>query len=432
VSRFGTDGIRGPSGRPPITVETGLAVGRAAARLAAEAGGELVVIGRDTRPSGAALQAAVAAGVAGQGLRAVVAGVIPTSGVATVAAAYPGATGVVVTASHNPAGDNGFKVLAPGGRKLTDGERQRVEGWLDAPPGPSSVGRVDEAAEDVRQAYTVALRRAAGDLRPLAGRRIAVDLANGAATALAGWLAEAVPAHLVLVGGGEGPINEDCGAVHPERLAAAVRESGCAGGIALDGDADRCVLVDEHGVVVPGDALAWWLATATAAPVLAVTVMSSAALEPSLPGVRVIRTPVGDRHLQRAIREEGAALGCEESGHVLFADGLPAGDGLVTGLRALASALERKGSVSAAMGGFTPFPRRLTRVPVTDRRTLQGIAPLQDAVGDAEAALGPGGRVFLRYSGTEPVLRLLVEGADEAVVARVSETLTRAAREVWR
>lgn len=425
--RFGTDGIRGEAGRFPATVEVGVAVGRAAAKLARRSGGAEVVVGRDTRPSGPALAAAVAAGVAAEGLDAVSAGVLPTSGVAVAVAARPGAAGVVVTASHNPAGDNGFKVFGPGGRKLDDAAQTEVEGWLAERPAEGPLGAVRDDGPGCLATATAAMEQAIGPVEALRGRRLAVDLANGAATALRPWL-ERLPVDLVVVGGG-GLINEGCGAVHPEALAAAVRARGCDAGLAVDGDADRCVLVDDRGDVVPGDTLAWWLAKGLGVGTLAVTVMSTTALEASLPGVRVVRTAVGDRALSSALAR-GADLGCEESGHVLFAGGMPAGDGLVTGLVALSLAWARGAPLAEALAPFRPFPRRLTRVPAPTRPDLDGVPALAEAVAVGEAALGPGGRVFLRYSGTEPVLRVLVEGADEAVVRRVSEQITRLAAEV--
>jgi len=430
VIQFGTDGIRGLAGTHPITAEVAHDVGSAAARFAREQGGRAVVVGRDPRPSGAALEASVAAGVRGEGAEARVAGVLPTSAVATALREGLGDVGVVITASHNPEADNGFKVLAPGGRKLTDEEIRRVEQWLATPSRRAPLpGNETDIAEEAWATYTRSLARAIGDVRALAGARIAVDLANGAAIRTASWLRHHVPAQFVFLGSGDGPINGGCGAVHPECVARAVVEHGCHAGFAVDGDADRCVLVDERGQQVPGDGLAWLLAVGLGVRGLAVTVMSNAALETSLPGVAVLRTPVGDRHLQDAIARGVAELGCEESGHVLFAAGLPTGDGVVTGLRALAIAFSGAASLSGAQSGFHPFPRRITEVEVRERPPLEEVAALQDSRRAGEAALGAGGRVFLRYSGTEPLLRILVEGPDETTVARVSEEVTRVARE---
>ncbi|MBW1877615.1 MAG: phosphoglucosamine mutase [Deltaproteobacteria bacterium] len=428
--RFGTDGIRGRAGQHPVTAEVALAVGRAAAWFAHEHGGRAVVVGRDPRPSGPLLERSVVSGVCGEGAEARVAGVLPTSAVATALREGLGDVGVMITASHNPEPDNGFKVLAPGGRKLTDEEILRLEEWLDAPSQhTASPGSETDIGGEAWDAYTRSLAQAIGDVRALVGARLAVDLANGAAIRTATWLRRHVPAQFVFLADGDGPINENCGAVHPERLARAVVERGCHAGFAVDGDADRCVLVDELGQVVPGDGLAWLLTVGLGVRSLAVTVMSNGGLEPSLPGVEVIRTPVGDRHLQEAISSRGAQLGCEESGHVLFAGGLPTGDGVVTGLRAIAIAFSGATSLSGAQSGFHPFPRQITKVRVQGCPPLEEVELLQVSRRAGEAALGSGGRVFLRYSGTEPLLRILVEGSDEATVARVSTEVTSVARE---
>ncbi len=429
--RFGTDGIRGRAGESPITEAVAAAVGRAAARWARGAGGEAVIVGRDTRPSGAALEGAVAAGVAAEGLIARVGGVLPTPGVAAAVAAEAGATGVVITASHNPEADNGFKVLGPGGRKPTDSETAQIEGWIAAPEPSRGGGRVEVCPDRLAARYTAALGAALGDLSALTGRRVAIDLARGAGVATAPWLRAALPCDLVVIGDDRGAINDGCGALHPDELARVVRAEGCFGGVAIDGDGDRCVLLDALGRIVDGDALAVWLTRALHAPVLAVTVMSNAAVESALPGVRVVRTPVGDRHLQAAIAEHGATLGVEASGHALFVDGLPAGDGLLTGLRALALAAARGLSIADAVADFRPFPSRLLKVPVSDRRALED-TPIAAAARAGEVRLGPGGRVFIRYSGTEPLLRILVEGRDADEVARVGDAVRDAALEVWR
>lgn len=426
---FGTDGIRGTAGRWPCTPEVALRVGRAAARLAQERGGGRVLVGRDTRPSGPVLEAAVAAGVAGQGTDALMAGVLPTSGVAAALHEGVGDVGVVLTASHNPACDNGFKVLGPRGGKLDDDAQRRLEAWIaEEPADGSTMGSIADAGEAARTAWRRLVRAAAPDPDLLRGRRIALDLAHGALSAHADWLTSTFPADWVLVGSGDGLVNDGVGSEHLESLQRAVRENGCEGGLAFDGDADRCRVVDERGAIVPGDAVAWFLARARRVRTLAVTVMSNGALEASLEGVRVLRTPVGDRHLREAIDTEGAELGCEESGHVLF-DDFPAGDGLVTGLRLLGAALP-DGTLSDAFAGFTPLPRRLDKVRIARRPPLETVAELEEARIRGELLLGPHGRVFLRYSGTEDLLRVLVEGPDARVVEAVADELGRVAARV--
>jgi phosphoglucosamine mutase len=414
--RFGTDGVRGPAGVWPIDLAGAERVGRAVAAFAGP--GRRVVIGRDSRPSGAELEAAIARGVARGRCVAVVAGVAPTAAIAVAAAAGVGAIGVVVTASHNPASDNGFKVLGPGGSKLDDDQIAQVESLCDVDLAALPGGSVEDGADAVRAAYAAALDRATPDRARLAGRTLAIDLANGAAAPWLDWLVANVPARIVPIAAGDGLINDGCGAVHPERLAAAVRAHGCDAGFAVDGDADRCVLVDGTGAVVPGDTLTWKLARATGARGLAVTVMSTAALEGALPGVRVVRTAVGDRHLAEAMATHDLPLGAEESGHVLFA-GLPAGDGLVTGLRALAACADAP-TITEGLAGFTPFPRVLDKVRSSQKIPLDDLPGWVDALAEAEGRVGDGGRVFVRWSGTEPVVRVLAEGPDAARVRGVA------------
>lgn len=420
--KFGTDGIRGRAGSLPCTVEVAVAVGRAAARLAHQFGDPRVVVGRDTRPSGPMLANAVLSGIAAQGGTAHDVGVLPTSGVGVAVANGLASTGVMVTASHNSWPDNGFKVLGAGGYKLDDESKDTVEAWINDEPIPTEPGTIVDVSGRARADYFAALTDALSHRHVLAGRRIAIDLANGAARTAWPWLQASVPVDWTVLGDG-GRINDGVGAQHPQALCEAVLRDGCDAGIAVDGDADRCVLVDETGVVVPGDALAWLLASAMGVRRVAVTVMSSTALDASLPGVQVFRTPVGDQHLSALMRREGLALGCEDSGHVLFGDALPGGDGLVTGVRALGYAL-REGRLSERLQGFVPLPRRLTAVQVSRRPSIDEVEPVAASIRSGEAELGEHGRVFVRYSGTEPVIRILVEGVDDAAVQRVSGHVT--------
>lgn len=428
--RFGTDGIRGRAGTHPITPEVGVAVGRAAARLA-DRPDPVVLIARDPRSSGAMLEAAVAAGAAGQGARVLLAGVLPTSGVSAFLAAHMAHTGVMLTASHNPDADNGFKVFGPGGRKLDDSQTAAVEAWLGQPGDSPRPGSVQEAREQARMAWLCALEHASPSTAGLAGRRIALDLANGAATAGLTWLRQRWSKVDWIFTGTRGAPNDGCGSENLAHLQRIVVEEGCHAGLAVDGDADRCRLVDATGAAVPGDAVAWLFASAQHLPSLAVTVMSNAGLEASLPGVEVIRTPVGDKHLLAALRQRpDLRVGAEESGHVVFSDGLPTGDGLLTGLRALSLGLRAGQSLAQALSGYQAWPRRITKVRVGSRPPLDSVQPLVELQARAQERMGPGSRVFLRYSGTEPVLRLLVEGADEAQVAEISQEATALAAEV--
>jgi phosphoglucosamine mutase len=427
--KFGTDGIRGEAGRPPMTAEVAVQVGRAAVRLAKEGDGGRVLIARDTRPSGPMLAAGVAAGVAAAGGEAILADVLPTSGLMANLAAGAAEVGVMVTASHNPASDNGFKVLGKGGKKLSDQASERFERWMAEPPEPAVPGMLRADGLGARQAYHRMLSEVSPDLSELEGLRIAVDLGYGAAMGSARWLKERYPSvEWFFRGVGDGVINQGVGSEHPAGVADLVRSERCDAGFAVDGDADRCVLVDERGQVVDGDALTWWLATRLQVRSLAITVMSSYALEAALPDVKIERTPVGDRHLMRAMRQQGLALGCEESGHVIFADGLVGGDGVLTGLRAIALAV-RGQPLSEQLAAFKPYPRRTAKVLVRAQPPLEELAKLQRAIVAVETELSGQGRVLVRYSGTEPLLRVLVEGVDESAVARLIVDLSEAARE---
>ncbi len=426
--KFGTDGIRGVAGEPPITPEVARSLGHAATRYARALGGRRVVVGHDTRPSGPGLAAEVAEGVVRAGGICLEAGLATTPAVTLAVHDGLADVGVVVTASHNPVGDNGFKVVGAQGRKLDEAGCAAIEGWLAEPDALGEGGHRVDAAADVADGWRRQVRAAVASPSSLEGRRIAVDLAAGAGCTAAPWLGEALGAEVVLLGV-DGVINDGCGSEHLGALSAAVLEHDCEAGLAIDGDGDRCRLVDGHGRPVPGDAVLWLLARAYEVAGLAVTVMSSAALEASLPGVRVVRTPVGDRFVREAMDAHGLPLGGEESGHVLFAD-VSAGDGLVAGIRALAAAFSAADTLAAAVESFVALPRELGKVRVARRPPLDEVAELRTAQEAALARLGPHGRVFLRYSGTEPVLRILVEGPDRQVVSEVAEQVAAEAERV--
>ncbi len=427
--RFGTDGVRGEAGVAPIDAAGARRVGGAAARWAFDAGDAArparVAVAYDTRPSGGPLADAVLQGVVRAGATAVHLGVLPTPALQAAVCAGLADVGVMVTASHNPASDNGFKVVGPGGRKPDDVQTERLEAWMDAPTtgcgGPSVEGRA-EALE----AYAAAVARALPDAGALRGRRLVVDLAHGAATATrAIWEARLLGVEVLWMSTGEGTINEGVGSEHPYALAAAVVAMGADAGLAVDGDGDRALLVDAAGERVAGDALLGLLASSRGARTLVVTVMSSYALEAALPAVHVIRTAVGDRHVAEALRASDAAVGGEESGHVLLAGGPPGGDGLLVGFAALEAAFARAASLDVAVMPFAVWPRRLTKVRAAARRDVLADPALAEVCASWTARLA-GGRTFIRWSGTEPVLRVLVEGPDDAVVAQASEAVTLA------
>ena len=423
---FGTDGVRGTAGAFPIVPEVAYRVGRAALKLAKKLGGQRVLIARDGRPSGGPLASAVASGVADAGGEALDAGVVCTAALQTAVHEGLGSVGVMVTASHNPEADNGFKILSAKGRKPSDDEIASVELWLDdlasQPKGPPPI---EDLADEVRSRWLASVERSAGDLSVLRGKRIAIDLANGALAPSREKIQELIPAEIIWLGT-RGPVNGGVGSEHLEALSAAVRANSCAAGFAVDGDADRCRLVDETGREIPGDAVLWRLAIDMAATGIAVTIMSNGALERQLTGVRVVRTQVGDRSVRQAMDREGLVLGGEESGHVLFADH-PGGDGLLCGLRTLLAAFRFSPVLSEAFSSFQPLPRKITKVKAKSQPPIERLVAVQRARIAGLERLGPCGRVFLRYSGTEPVLRILVEGEPLSAVEAVSASVTSAA-----
>jgi phosphoglucosamine mutase len=430
--RFGTDGIRGTAGQSPCTAELALNVGRAAVLLAGEGTESRVMVARDTRPSGPMFEASIVAGVAAAGGQAIVAGVLPTAGLMANIEAGAADVGVMITASHNPHSDNGFKIIGKHGKKLSDADSMQFETWLNNPADSTQIGGVVQEQLAARSNYFEALGRVCPDPAALHGARIAVDFSNGAAVGTGRWLQDRYGGvNWIFTGQGNGLINHGVGSENPEHLSAIIRENDCDGGFAVDGDADRCVTFDEEGNIVSGDALAWFLARQMGIKTLAVTVMSNGALESSLPGVSVTRTPVGDRNLMKAMDAQGILLGCEESGHVLFGDGLPGGDGVVTGLRVLGYVMASTVKFSEQCAEFSPLHRRKGKVPSHEKRPLSTYPTLHQMIEEAPVRLD-GGRVLVRYSGTEPALRILVEGSTLAKVDVIYEDIVRHAQEVVR
>lgn len=417
---FGTDGIRGRVG-VEITTELSFAVGHAAVEVL----GSVVYVGRDTRPSGPDLEDAVVAGVVAAGGAAVRLGVVPTPALAWIMAVEGADAAVMITASHNPARDNGLKVFGRGGAKPGAAVRRRIEeamrrGTLGSVahgserlhPDPAAVylGLVDDA---LRASGGVTSPRPGGVL-PLSGRRLVVDAGNGAGHDLAPGMVERLGGEGIRVGDGDGArINDGCGALHPERLAAVVREVSADGGLALDGDGDRVVVVDATGRVLEGDALLWvaarrlWPDASTGPEPREVvgTVMTNAGLEVALGGLRVRlrRTPVGDENVTAAMIEDGARLGGEPSGHLMIAGGPPSADGLYVALRLL---LPEPRQLVRDVAGYHPYVQVHRTVPLVDRSRF--VAPVA-SIARAEAL---GARVVVRPSGTEPIVRVLVEHAN--------------------
>lgn len=433
-SYFGTDGVRGPYGGPLINEAFAMRLGVAAARWRGGSGRAL--IGRDTRASGLPLSRAIAAGLAAAGLEPVDLGVLPTPAVARAVRQWEAALGVVVTASHNPAGDNGIKFFGAEGKKLTDEEEIAIEQCLPEPgaePPPSA----DDSRSDAAGEYVDA---AAALLPPdsLRGWRIVVDTANGATCGTTPVVLRRLGAEVISIG--DTPdgrnINAGVGSEHPVQLAERVMAERGRLGVAHDGDGDRCVLCDELGGVLDGDEILTLLALdalrsgTLAANTLVVTVQSNLGVDAAVraAGGTVVRTAVGDRYVLERMREEGATLGGESSGHIVCADVSPTGDGLIAMLRVLLVMRRTGRPLSELRRALFKYPQANRALTVAEKLPLDRCGALQREIAVLERELGSQGRVLVRYSGTEPKLRLLAEGASEQIVREALARLEAAAR----
>ena len=438
---FGTDGVRGEAGTE-LGVDLALRLGRAAASvLAAGSGRSSAVVGSDGRASGEMLESAVVAGLASQGVDVHRVGVLPTPGVARLTQDLGASFGVVLSASHNPAPDNGIKLFGPGGRKLADAVEERVEDALehleDLPRlSGRSVGRVREA-DDAAGRYVAAV--AATCPVDLAGLRVVVDCANGAASAVAPAAYRRAGADVVAVA--DSPdgwnINDGVGSTHVAHVAAAVREHGADLGVAHDGDADRCLAVDAAGELVDGDQI---LALAALdarergrlpGGAVVTTVMTNLGFTRAMDaaGLRVVQTPVGDRYVLEAMHAQGLAVGGEQSGHVVLLDHATTGDGLVTALQVMARVVSAGRPLAELASVVQRLPQVLVNVRVADRSVVD--APgVREATDAARAELGERGRVLLRPSGTEPLVRVMVEAESQQQADEVAERVAEAVRAV--
>jgi len=441
---FGTDGIRGVAGQFPLDPQTahalGAALGDVAQRLARE---PEVVIGMDTRESGPWLAAQVAGGLAGRGVRTRFAGVITTPGIAYLTRTNSFVAGVMISASHNPYQDNGIKVFGHSGYKLPDEQEHLVEqaifayrkAGLKAEPFPVNVD------PGLDQRYVDYL--ASTFPHSLEGLRIVVDCGNGAASHLAPPLFRSLGAQGLSMGcspDGQN-INLGCGALHLEALRDRVRSEGAGLGVAFDGDADRAIFIARSGKIVDGDAVLLvvarsWLAKGRltgpeGTPTVVATVMSNLGLERALTarGIRLLRTPVGDKYVLEEMLRSGARLGGEQSGHVIFLDCATTGDGLLTALRVLEILLESGQGLDELSEELEIYPQRLVNVRIRNKKPLATLPAVAAEIRAAEEAFGAAGRVLVRFSGTEPLARVMVEGPD---LAQVEEFASRIAQAIQR
>jgi phosphoglucosamine mutase len=448
---FGTDGVRGVAGRE-LTARFAVDLSQAAAHVLGSLGQvsgvgpasggarPVAVIGRDPRASGEFLEAAVVAGLAGAGVDVLRLGVLPTPGVAYLTGALAADFGVVISASHNPAQDNGIKFFGPAGVKLPDAVEDEIEAALNAgrnvAVGSRGFGRVTEAsAEHERYVDHLLATLPVGQARPLGGLKLVVDCAHGAAFSIAPRVLRRAGAEVIAIGAEPDGlnINENCGSTVLDAVAEAVVKYEADGGVAYDGDADRCLAVDAEGTTLDGDQILTVLATELkeagrlAGNGVVVTVMSNQGFHTTMraAGIDVVETPVGDKHVSAAMRDGGYLLGGEQSGHIIMLEHATTGDGVLTSLHLLAAVNRRGLSMAGAAAMMPKYPQVLLNVPGDASRLGPGLAA---AVSRAESQLGGDGRVLVRPSGTEPKIRLMVQAKDAGLAERVIAQLADAVR----
>jgi phosphoglucosamine mutase len=440
---FGTDGVRGVYGRE-LTDDLAFGLGRAAVLVLGrhEQSPIAIVVGRDTRASGEPLERALVEGIRSAGADAVIAGVLPTPAVAFVTTDLGAAAGAVISASHNPPEDNGIKFFGPSGFKLPDELEDEIEAELAAGGGPVGGGPSVEPAGrslplgDEAVAYLDHVTAAAET--KLDGMRLVVDCANGAASAFAPEVLRRLGAevHPIFDRPDGANINVGCGALHPEIVAAAVLSEGADAGLALDGDADRALFADAGGNVIDGDQVLAACAIGLmedgrlAKDTVVTTVMANLGFHRAMAaaGIHVVATRVGDRYVLEEMLRTGAFLGGEQSGHVIFRDHATTGDGLLTAVRFLSLAARRGVGIAEAASAMRRFPQVLENVEVAHKERLEDAAGVWEAVRAAEADLGERGRVLVRASGTEPLVRVMVEAESEEETRRHAAAIVEVVR----
>jgi phosphoglucosamine mutase len=438
---FGTDGIRGTANSEPMTPETALKVAMAVGECFHNgAHKHLVVIGKDTRLSGYMLEPALTAGFVTMGMDVVLVGPLPTPAIAMLTRSLRADLGVVLSASHNPYGDNGIKLFGRDGYKLSDELELKIEDHLAKGPSrravPAELGRV-KRLDDAGGRYIEFVKQSFPRGRRLDGLRIVVDCAHGAGYRVAPTVFWELGAEVFSLGVSPDGlnINRECGALSPEQMRREVLARRADIGIALDGDADRLIIADERGVILDGDQLMALIATGLArggrlaGDALVATVMSNLGLERFLAGQQIglHRTAVGDRYVVEKMRALGCNLGGEQSGHIILADYATTGDGLIAALQVLGSIVETGRRASEVCQLFTPVPQLIRSVRFGDGQPLEESA-VQRTIADGETRLGTDGRLVIRKSGTEPVIRVMAEGEDEALVAAVIDEICEAIR----
>jgi phosphoglucosamine mutase len=434
---FGTDGVRGTANSGAMTADMVLRIGMAAGNLYRRGGTrQRVVIGKDTRLSGYMIEQALTAGLLASGMDVFLFGPVPTPAVAMLTRSMRADMGVMISASHNPYHDNGIKIFGPDGYKLSDEQEMAIEAMLDDPAAiglaqPDRIGRA-KRIEDAQARYIEFAKRTYPKDMTLDGLRIVIDTANGAAYKVAPTALWELGAEIIQIG--QEPsgtnINEKCGSTAPERMCEKVREVRADIGIALDGDADRVIIADEQGKVIDGDQLmaliasSWQRRGQLQGGGLVATVMSNLGLERFLAGhnLALVRTKVGDRYVTEHMRAHGYNVGGEQSGHIILSDFSTTGDGLLAALQVLAEVKRADRPVSEVCNLFTAVPQILKNVKFKSGRPLED-NQVRSRIADAEARLGATGRLVIRPSGTEPLIRVMAEGDDEGLVRSIVDDL---------
>jgi phosphoglucosamine mutase len=427
---FGTDGVRGVAGEYPLDRSTITRIGHSlATRLAEKLGrNPRIVIGRDTRESGPWISEAFYSGAGAGGAVCESAGVITTPGVAFITDAFSFDAGIVISASHNPYLDNGIKVFSPTGKKIDEATERLIENdvFTGAEPVTRATGTLSEdQAAEFHTAYLDHLRSKFPKL-DLTAKKLVIDCANGASCEFATKLFSSLGADLIVINdlpNGRN-INENCGSLHLDQLQAAVREHSADLGIAFDGDADRSLFADEKGEIVDGDATLWILAQflkesgGLVNNTVVATVMSNIGLELALNSrsIKLLRTSVGDKYVLDELLSSDSELGGEQSGHIILPNISLVGDGMMTALFVLETMFEQGASLSEAVKGFTRYPQILLNVKVKQKRPFETVQPIAEAAKEVERELDGNGRLLLRYSGTENLARVMIEGKDQGLI----------------
>jgi phosphoglucosamine mutase len=436
---FGTDGIRGTTNAEPMTAQTALAVGMAAgAHFLRGDHRHRVVIGKDTRLSGYMMESAMVAGFTSVGMDVVLVGPMPTPAVAMLTRSMRADLGVMISASHNPFADNGIKLFGPDGYKLSDEDEHAIERRLEKGPKLAKSEMIGRARriDDARGRYIHFAKSTFPEHLRLDGLKVVIDCANGAAYHVAPEALWELGAEVVAIGVAPNGvnINDGCGSTHPEAMQEAVVSSGADIGLALDGDADRLIVCDEKGQLVDGDQLMALIALGMhgrgelKGDAVIATVMSNLGLERRLreAGVDLVRTKVGDRYVLEEMRKTGCNVGGEQSGHIILADHATTGDGLVAGLQVLAALVEAQAPASELLRQFEPLPQLLKNVRFNGGSEPLEADSVRKRIAAAEAELEGRGRLLIRKSGTEPLIRVMAEADDPALVQRVVDDICKA------